>query len=272
LKSVLINLDRKDFTLNPTSCDPFTVTGILGGSEGAKAEPSSHFQVANCDTLAYEPKLSTKLSGSTKRGDNPALKATLTQDPSGEANTAKAVVALPHSEFLAQSHIRTICTRVQFAANACPAASIYGHARAITPLLDQPVEGPVYLRSSSNPLPDLVAALKGPASQPIEVDLVGRIDSAGGGIRTTFESVPDTPVEKFVLTMQGGKKGLLENSTNLCVGTHRVDAKLTGQNGASANQSPALEAPCKGSARKKRAAKKKRAAERAANKTRRVGR
>jgi len=273
VKSVLINLDRKDFTLNPTSCNPFKITGILTGDQGAKAEPSSHFQVANCDTLGYEPKLTTVLTGGTKRGGHPALKATLTQDPNGEANTAKAVVALPHSEFLDNEHIKTICTRVQFAADKCPANSIYGHARAITPLLDSPVEGPVYLRSSSNLLPDLVAALKGPASQPIEVDLVGKIDSFNEGIRTTFESVPDTPVEKFVLTMQGGKKGLLVNSTNICKGTHRVQAKLTGQNGASANQNPELQAPCKKSARKKKAAaKKKRAAERAANKTRRAGR
>ncbi|MET0557927.1 MAG: hypothetical protein ABW065_04570 [Solirubrobacterales bacterium] len=271
VKSVLINLDRKDFTLNPTNCNPFSVTGILTGDQGGKAEPSSHFQVANCDTLDYEPKLVTKLTGGTKRGGHPALKATLTQDPSGEANSAKAVVALPHSEFLDQSNIRTICTRVQFAADKCPTASIYGHARAITPLLDQPVEGPVYLRSSSNLLPDLVASLKGPASQPIEVDVVGRIDSFNEGIRTTFESLPDTPVEKFVLTMQGGKKGLLVNSTNICKGTHRVQAKLTGQNGADASQNPELQAPCKGKARKKKAAaKKKRAAERAANKTRRA--
>ncbi len=260
LRSVLINLDRKDFTLNPTSCDPFLVTGILSGDQGARAEPGSHFQVANCDTLDYQPKLQAKLSGSTKRGGFPALRATLTQDSSGEANTAKAVVTLPHSEFLAQSHIRTICTRVQFAADACPAASVYGHARAVTPLLDQPVEGPVYLRSSANPLPDLVAALKGPPSQPIEVDLVGKIDTFNQGIRTTFATVPDTPVSKFVLAMQGGKKGLLENSTNLCQGIHRADAKLRGKNGASANQSPLLEAPCKGSAPKKAAAKKKRAA------------
>jgi len=261
LRSVLIDLDRKDFTLNPTSCDPFEVDSRLSGTEGTVATPSSHFQVANCDTLGYEPKLRTVVKGPVKRGGNPALTATLTQNPNGEANTAKAVVTLPHSEFLDQSHIRTICTRVQFAADNCPAASIYGRARAITPLLDTPVEGPVYLRASSNLLPDLVAALKGPASLPIEVDLVGKIDSPNQQIRTTFAQVPDTPVSKFVLEMQGGKKGLLVNSTNLCAKQQRVDAKLTGQNGASANQKPALEASC-GKART-RAAKKTRAAAKA---------
>ena len=196
LKSVLINLNRKDFTLNPTSCDPFDVTSRLTGDQGGVVEPAMHFQVANCDTLDFEPKLTTKLKGPTGRRGHPALTATLTQDPSGESNIRRAVVALPASEILAQDHIRTVCTRVQFAAEQCPAASIYGHARAITPLLDNAVEGPVYLRSSNNKLPDLVAALKGPASQPIEIDLVGRIDSINGGIRTTFASIPDTPVSR----------------------------------------------------------------------------
>ena len=251
LRSVLLNLDRKNFTLNPTSCEPFEVTGAITGDQGAMVEPQSAFQVANCDTLDFEPKLTAKLAGPTRRGGNPALTATLTQDPKGAANIARAVVTLPHSEFLDQSHIRTVCTRVQFAADACPAASVYGRARAISPLLDKPVEGPVYLRSSSHELPDLVAALEGPAEQPIAIDLVGKIDSVGGGIRTTFAAVPDTPVSKFVLSMQGGKKGLLVNSRNLCKATNRATAKILGQNGASANQSPVLQAPC-GSARKKR--------------------
>ena len=90
-----------------------------------------------------------------------------------------------------------------------PAASIYGHAKAITPLLDEPLEGPVYLRSSSHQLPDLVAALH---SGKINIALDGHIDSVKGGrIRNTFEAVPDAPVTKFTLEMQGGKKGLLVN-------------------------------------------------------------
>jgi hypothetical protein len=244
LRSVLINLDRKDFTLNPTNCSPFAVTGLLTGDQGATAGPSNHFQVANCDTLDFEPKLRLELSGETKRGGDPALKATLTQ-PGGQANIRRAVVSLPHSEFLDQAHLGNVCTRVQFAADQCPARSIYGRAKATTPILDQPLQGPVYLRANpEHELPDLVAAMSGPASQPIEIELVGRIDSNNGGIRTTFESVPDAPVSRFVLEMQGGKKGLLTNSTDICRRKHYVDARILGQNGARANQRPELEPPC----------------------------
>ena len=143
--------------------------------------------------------------------------------------------------FLKQSSLSTICTRVQFAANACPAKSIYGFARAFTPLLDKPLEGPVYLRSSDNPLPDLVAALHG----QVDVDLVGRIDSVHGGIRTTYDTVPDVPVSKFILTVPGGKKGLLDNSRNLCQKRAEAIARFKGQNGKKANQRPKLRTPCK---------------------------
>jgi hypothetical protein len=249
---VLINLNRDNFTLNPTNCNPFQVNGALSGSEGGATDPAGLFQVANCDNLGFGPKLKTVLKGGTKRTAHPALTATLTQDPTGESNIKRAVVTLPKSEFLDQGHIGTVCTRVQFAADQCPAASIYGHATASTPLLDQPLSGPVYLRSSNHTLPDLVAALKGPPSQPIEIDLAGRIDSKGGGIRASFETVPDQPVSKFVLSMQGGKKGLLQNSTNICQGTHLTKVRMVGQNGAVINPDTPLEAKC-GKARKKRA-------------------
>jgi hypothetical protein len=98
----------------------------------------------------------------------------------------------------------------------------------------------VILRSSEHELPDLVAALHGPPSQPIAVDAVGRIDSIKGGIRTTFEGVPDLPVSSFVLSMQGGAKGLLQNSTNVCKKTNRATALFAGQNGIGAELEPAL--------------------------------
>src|SRR5262249_9490787 len=149
---------------------------------------SSRYQAADCSSLKFRPKLSLRLKGGTKRGAHPALRSVVTYPPgAGYANVAKAVVTLPHSAFLEQAHIRTVGTRVQFAANACPAGSVYGHARAITPLLDEPVEGPVYLRSSSHPLPDLVFALRG----IVEVDVVARLDSTHARIRATLDSIPD---------------------------------------------------------------------------------
>jgi hypothetical protein len=190
--------------------------------------------------LGFKPNLQIKLKGKTKRSGHPALTATLTYPRGAYANIKSASVALPHSEFLEQGHIRTICTRVQFAADACPKGAIYGKATATTPLLDQPLTGPVYLRSSSNPLPDLVVDLRG----QIHVALVGRIDSVNGGIRTSFDSVPDAPVSKFTLQMQGGRKGLLVNSRDICKHPNRAVAQFTAQNGKELIAKPLLQAKC----------------------------
>jgi hypothetical protein len=168
LRSVTLKLDRPDFTLNPTSCEPMSLTGAATALTGQSALLSSPFQVGGCDALKFKPKLAIRLKGGTKRSRYPALRAELTFPKGAGANIDRAQVTLPHSAFLEQAHIGTVCTRVQFAADQCPKASIYGRARAITPLLDQPVEGPVYLRSSNHKLPDLVAALEG----QIDVDLV----------------------------------------------------------------------------------------------------
>jgi hypothetical protein len=240
VRSVAISMDRPDFTLNPTSCDPMAVTGSLTSTTGSVAPLENRFQVGECTRLGFKPSLKINLKGSTKRAGNPALTATVTYPSGGYANIASASVALPHSEFLDQGHIKTICTRVQFAADACPKGAIYGKAKAITPLLDQPLEGPVYLRSSNNPLPDLVVDLRG----QIHVALVGRIDSVNGGIRTTFGSVPDAPVSKFTLQMQGGSKGLLENSRDLCKTVNKATATFTAQNGKARELRPALKGRC----------------------------
>lgn len=238
-RTIHAEVDRSRFALNPTSCDPAEVRAKVTSAQGAVARPASRFQVGGCRELPFKPRLRLQLTGSTNRGAHPALRATLTT-AGGDANLARAQVALPHSEFLDQAHIRTICTRVQFAADQCPRGSIYGHARAISPLLDEPLEGPVFLRSSRNPLPDLVIALRG----SIDIDAVGRIDSIDGGIRTTFAAIPDAPVSKVVLSMQGGHKGLLVNSTELCTGVHRATAKLTGHNGKRRNPHPLLKVNC----------------------------
>jgi hypothetical protein len=247
LRDLRVYVDRDSFILNPTNCDPSSVKSTLFGSFLDVFDPADdvpvalqeRYQAANCANLGFKPGLRINLKGGTRRGDFPALRAVLNARP-GDANIGSATVTLPRSAFLEQGHIRTICTRVQFAADQCPKASVYGHAKAITPLLDEPLSGPVYLRSSNNKLPDLVAALEG----IVDIDVVGEIDSFKGGIRSRFPSVPDAPVSKFVLTMQGGRKGLVVNSRNLCARPSRARARFVGQNGKPRSFRPLVRAQC----------------------------
>jgi hypothetical protein len=250
IRDVRVNLDRPHFTLAPTNCAPLEVKAQVTGDKGAIANVSDRFQVGGCEKLGFKPSLKLRLHGKTKRGAYQRLTASLKARP-GDANIARASVALPHSIFLAQEHIRTVCTRVQFAADQCPAGSIYGKATAISPLVDYPLQGTVYLRSSSNPLPDMVIAFKGPAYQPIEIELAGRIDSVNGGIRNSFDLVPDQPVTSFKLELRGGKKSLLVNSRNLCKGTQHASVKLDAQNGRERDFRPVVKNDCKGKGKPK---------------------
>jgi hypothetical protein len=270
LRDIRAYTDRPQFTFNPTDCTPTsTASTVLGSGLDFVSEAddnpitvTSPFQAADCAALPFEPKLSLRLIGGTKRGQFPKLKAFLRMNGFGEAGVSRAQVTLPKSEFIANAHFNTICTRVQFKAaggngEACPAGAIYGWAKAKSPILADPLEGPVFLRSSEHELPDVVASLRG---AQIDVHLVGHVDSVKGRLRNTFETVPDAPVEWASFSFKGQSKGLFENSTDLCKGTHNAAVKFTGQNGKRSNYQTPLKVKCGKSKAKKREARKGRAA------------
>jgi len=249
VRDLRVYVDRPDFTLNPTSCDESSARSVLFGSFVNVLDPgddrpvdlSTRYQAANCLNLGFKPRLGLTLKGGTKRGGHPGLLATYTPRK-GDANVKGLVVRLPRSAFLDQAHIKTICTRVQFAADACPKGAQYGFIRAWTPLLDEPLAGPAYLRSSDHKLPDLVFDLHG----LVDVEVATRIDSQQGGIRATVEDAPDAPLSKVVLRMQGAKKGLIINSRNLCGAKSKANVDFTGHNGKEFSSHPVMQPECGG--------------------------
>ncbi len=264
LRSVSVQLTRNQFTLNPTSCERFQVTGTATSSLGLITALSNPFQVGGCSGLDFEPALKLAFKGGTRRAKHPALQSVLTYPKSGDfANVAKAVVILPHSEIIDQAHVGNPCTRPQFAAGTCPKISILGTARAWTPLLDNPLEGNVYFRSNGGvrELPDIVVDLRG----KIHVELIGVVDTAtpkkNARLRTTFISVPDAPVSRFQLQLKGGKEGLLVNSENLCSSPQKAVVQLDGQNGAAYDTTTKVAIKC-GKHKRKHAAHHRRGAKR----------
>ncbi|HYH53614.1 MAG TPA: hypothetical protein VD761_05740 [Solirubrobacterales bacterium] len=249
IRDIRVKMDRPGFMVAPTNCKQMAITAQINASHGAVSSETQRFQVGDCGALGFKPKLSIRLKGKTKRTGHPALTAVLTQPPSGQANISRVSVTLPRAQFIDQSRIGNVCTRPQFAAGACPADSVLGTATAYTPLLDQPLQGKVYLRANGGEreLPDMVAALRG----QIDVDLVGYIDSVPNPknpeiarIRNTFALVPDAPVSKFVLKLNAGRKALLENSDNLCRSPQRARVKMAGQNGKVHNFKPLVKNDC----------------------------
>jgi hypothetical protein len=239
-RSIQVRLDRPNFVVNPTDCDPLSVDAKIAGDEGDVQSIGRLYQAANCASLGYEPSLELQLSGGLNRLGHPAIHADLKTAP-GDANTRRISVTLPPGELLDNSHLETICTRVQFAARTCPKGSLVGNVKVTTPLLDAPLTGNVYLRSSTNDLPDLALDLEG----QIDIEAAGRIDSVKGRLRTTFESIPDVPFSRIQFNLIGGKRGLLQNSKGLCGAAKRARVKMTGQNEVQAALSPKLETDCR---------------------------
>jgi hypothetical protein len=239
LRTIDLDIDRKQFMLNPTNCQKEATAGTIQGGGADPTNPaafssfavSDPFQATGCNKLGFKPKLGIKLFGPTQRTKFPRLKAILTARK-GDANMARTAVTMPRSLFLEQAHIGTVCTRPQLAEHKCPKASVYGSGWAKSPLLAKPLKGKVYLVSSNNELPDLLVDLRG----QVDIHLRGVISSGkGGGLKTVFRKVPDVPVSKFVLNMKGGKKSLLVNSQNICAKPQRAVVKMKAQNGKKNN-------------------------------------
>jgi hypothetical protein len=234
IRSINVDVDRSRFMLNPTNCAKGATAGVINGGGSDPTNPaafssysvSSPYQASGCSKLKFKPTLHVRIFGPTTRAKNTRIRAIL-EARNGDANVARTALNLPHSLFLDQGHIRTVCTRVQLAAKQCPKAAIYGHAQAKSPLISRALKGPVYLVSSNHTLPDLVADLRG----QVNIQLHGVISSKHGGLKTVFPEVPDVPVTKFILNMQGGKKSLIQNSENLCKKPQRAILNLKGQNG-----------------------------------------
>jgi hypothetical protein len=242
IRSIQVNIDKPNFMINPTNCKPFSVASQGVGDQGTFADFSSYFQAVNCATLPFKPKLTMRQSGrnATQRGDNPTLQLDLKTRP-GDANIKSVTVTLPSAFEIDQRHLGNLCTEKELVATQCAGRQKIGKATTTTPLLDQPLSGPVYAVSGSGGLPRLAFLLNG------QVDLVPRADTktaSGGRLQTTVPVVPDAPIGHFHMTVFGGKAGYLANTRELC--GHRVSARIafTGQNGKAVSERAKIRVPC----------------------------
>jgi hypothetical protein len=255
LRDIRVYVERPQTMLTPTSCDKEQALSTLTGAgadpfsptDESTATTTQRYQVLGCSALGFKPKLSFKLKGGTHRGRFPTL-ITNYKPRARDANLRSVAVTLPRSLFLEQRHIGTVCTRPEYRQDRCPARSVYGSATAITPLLDEPLTGPVILRASDHALPDIVAKIQG---RGVEIEAVGRISKGHEGIRASFEALPDGPVTRFQMKMNGGKHGILVNSANACEGSHKAEARYIGHNAETYVQKAPVKASCGGKGKAK---------------------
>jgi hypothetical protein len=241
LQHVTVQIDRPEFTFNPTSCEKNTITGALTSEEEAASAVSVPFQATNCAVLAFKPKFAASTSGKTSKTNGASLNVKLSypNTPQGtEANIAKVKVDLPKQLPSRLTTLQKACTAAQFEANpaGCPTASVVGHAKAITPILPVPLEGPAYFVShGGEAFPSLIVVLQG---YGVTVDLVGSTFISKAGITSsTFKTVPDVPVSSFELTLPEGRYSALAANGNLCTSKLKMPTAFVGQNGAEIHES-----------------------------------
>jgi hypothetical protein len=211
IRSVAINLDRPGFIRNPTSCKETAIDGSVVTVLGRAVPISDRFQVGDCAALPFKPKLALRLSGGLGRQGHPALRAILRTDPDG-ASVSRAGVTLPAGELLDLRHLGDLCPR-EAAADRCPTGSRLGSVRLVSPVLSTPLEGVIHLRVPSRRLPDLTAEVR---SQGLRLLLRGRVTDRNGRLGIVLDSLPDVPLSKAILTLPGGRRGIVVNSRSLC--------------------------------------------------------
>ncbi len=232
---------RGNFQFNPTNCDKMSLTGKLQLSEGGVSTITTPFQVTNCAALKFEPKFTVSTSAKTSRTQGASLTAKLTYPNASfgsQANIKQVKVELPRRLPSRLTTLQKACTAAQFNANpaGCPAASIVGHGKAITPLVPVPLEGPAYFVSNGGEaFPNLIVVLQG---YNVTIDLVGdTFISKAGVTSSTFKTVPDQPVTSFELNLPEGPYSALAALGNLCTAKNlTIPTEFIAQNGAELNQ------------------------------------
>jgi hypothetical protein len=255
LQNLQVDIDKTGFMRNPTSCAPGEIAGSLSSVSGQSVPVASRFQVGECAALGLKPKLALTLSGKGEStdGKHPAVTATLVQ-AGGQANLKKVRVALPLSLALDPENANGLCEFVDGSkvTPTCPAASIVGTATAVTPILDEPLTGPVYFVKNirKDPksgreiktLPKLVIPMVG--QNGLKLTLTGTSNVENNRLVTTFENVPDAPVSSFKLDIIGGKGGILTVSdADICKSTQIAKQQIDGHNGKDADAAITINTP-----------------------------
>jgi hypothetical protein len=245
IRSIDVDMNRSQFTFNPTSCAAMAVTGEESSTAGSTAVLSDRFQAGGCATLPFNPSFTASTSGQASRADGASLNVKLVASP-GEANVGKVDVQLPSQLPSRLTTLRKACTEAQFNTNpaGCPAASDVATATVHTPILNVPLTGPAYFVSYGGAaFPELVLVLQG---ENVTIDLVGNTDIKGAVTYSRFEAVPDAPCTSFELNAPQGPYSILGANLpasakySLCGQNLTMPTVLTGQNGAVVKQTTKL--------------------------------
>ncbi|HWX46155.1 MAG TPA: hypothetical protein VNY52_12640 [Solirubrobacteraceae bacterium] len=228
VRDIKVSIDRSNFTINPTACESRPISSTLASSLGAVAATSTPLQAENCDELAFKPTFKASTNGKTSRaaGASLTVKLTMPVKLGTQSNIRTVKVELPKQLPSRLTTLQKACTEAQFNANpaGCPPASFIGQARANTPILPVPLEGPaIFVSHGGEAFPSLILVLQG---YGFTIDIVGATHISPQGITsTTFKTIPDEPVGSFQITIPQGNYSALTANANLCKLTRAIHVK-----------------------------------------------
>jgi hypothetical protein len=203
----------KPFMRNPTSCTEKTATFTAGSYTDPTpvTAQAPSFTPTGCDSLDFSPAFTANLGapGQTAEGSKPPVTTAIDQDLE-EAGLLRAQVLMPPDVGAQNDQLNEACAQVDFEAGTCPVNSIVGTAIATSPLLSEPLTGPVALVGPG--LPRVGLDLRGPLS----MKLFGDFAIVGSSSGIVFDGLPDIPIAHFELRFLGGPEGLLVANRDLC--------------------------------------------------------
>jgi hypothetical protein len=265
------------FLTLPSSCtnEPLTTTvdtdswqepGALN-PDGTPDLSDPHWQTASsssppltgCTSLDFSPRLTVgPAEPEAARAESPSglnVNLTLPTEESvngvAGANLKEAVVSLPAGMAVspAAADGREACTPVEIElggakAPACPDASKVGDAKIVTPLIEGPLEGSLYLAqpyenepafgSGGHPGGSLLALYLVAEGHGLLLKLAGRVeaDPSTGQLTIGWSDLPQLPIGELQMSLYGGERALLV--TPAACGSYAVQSELTPWSGTPA--------------------------------------
>jgi len=209
-------IDRPGFMFNPTNCEESSFSGTAWGAPPPGAsEPSdtaaigSHFGVGSCKELTFKPALTVDTKARASKADGASLSFKISYPKGAQGNESwfsEAKFDIPRQLPARLTTLQQACLATTYETNraACPKASIIGHAVVHTPVLPDPLEGPVYFVSYGGAkFPDAVLDLTG---DNVHIELHGEtfINGKTGVTSATFRNTPDVPFESIEVNVPTG--------------------------------------------------------------------
>ena len=217
VREIRAYINRERFMLNPTSCDPLSLSATVIGGGANPTDPAGYdpvtvtdpFQAADCANLRFTPTISVSTAAHASKAHGAGLffKIAYPPNPIGSQSWFnEAKFDIPKQLPARLTTLQKACLAATFQANpaACPGPSKIGYAVVHTPILPVPLEGPVYFVSYGGAkFPDAVLLLKG---DNITITLHGEtfINNKTGVTSATFRSLPDVPFQSIEVTVPTG--------------------------------------------------------------------